>query len=168
MFTWRSTCVWFCWGWNVPWCSRPQRPGWARRQRSQSCEDESRKAGPEKDFCILSIKSALKCIMAGKYLHYVGSHHLKASDDFILCGRYELEGQQNENHANKTNEPLACAEQPGGHRPVTEERRRSAITFVWGDVLKLKLGHLSTLCVTSIPIRAVGSPATAPQARGSE
>ena len=29
-----------------------------------------------------------------------------------------------------------------------------------------KLAHLSALCVTSIPIRAVGSPATTPQAIG--
>ena len=78
--------------------------------------------------------SALQCVMTAKYLHNVGSYHLKAPDDLILCRRYELEGQQNENHANKTDEPLACAKQPGGHHPVTEERRRSAIILVLGDV----------------------------------
>ena len=55
---------------------------------------------------------------------------MKAPDDLILCRGNELEGQQNENHAEKTHETLARAQQPGGHHPVTEQRRRAAMTRV--------------------------------------
>ena len=90
---------------------------------------------PEK-LDLMRLRGSFRCIMTGWYLHNVGSHHLKAPDDLILCRRNELEGQQNENHTDKTHETLACAKQPGGHHPVTEQRRRPAITSVWVGVQK--------------------------------
>ena len=70
----------------------------------------------------------------GYYLHNVGSHHLKAPDDLILCGRYELERQQNQDHTNKSQQTLACAKQPGGDLPVTEQGPRSAASFILSHV----------------------------------
>ena len=75
-----------------------------------------------------------RVIIRGYYLHNIGSHHLKASDDFILCGRYELERQQNQDHTNKSQQTLACAQQPGGHLPVTEQGLRSAASYILSHV----------------------------------
>ena len=81
-----------------------------------------------------SLEMLWRCIMTGYYLHNIGAHHLKAPDDLILCGRYELEGQQNEDDTNKSQQTLACAKQPGGHLPVTEQGSRSAASYILSHV----------------------------------